>query len=448
MNQIPMPAPPSDDPDGLQDRLRAVLQAATADRAVADVNPYALARASLSRSAELRRRRWYRGVGMSAAALTIAVVMVGAAGLSGMVGGSRAPAGGATPSPTATSLPSEPSPELKARLAALPQTHVQLANEGTYARLGLPYDLSLTPQTKRISVHLPGGRTVPVGTGWVPDASLSPDGAYAVLNIRNEAPPNPPVVQFGDPNPGRLVIVEMATGRTIQLPNPGSWALVGRTLVLGKPAGAPDSVASANDHFTLWSFPPGTFPKGVIQQGGPDGQIVASSSGAGLLLTWYQSATHTADTYTLYDVNERKAVTLRVDPSYPPLTVMSQDGRVLVTSAGKVWIRSGSTVREVPGLPAWLHQLDATPMMMSEDGRFVFVLSMPANPTYLGAVACDPRGWNGTGTMPCARVVLDGGVAMLLRRLELEVSIAEHASPSASTSVPMGTVTPGESPRP
>jgi hypothetical protein len=439
-----MPAPLSDDPDGLQGRLRALT--ATADRAVADVNPHALARASLSRSAELRRRRWYRGVGMSAAVLAIAVVVVGAAGLAGVVGGSRAPAGSSAPSPTPTSLPSEPSRELKARLAALPQTHVRLANEGTYARLGLPYDLSLTPQTKLITVHLPGGRTVPLGAGWVPDASLSPDGAYAVLNICDEEPPNPPV-QFGPSNPGRLVIVEMATGRTTQLPNPGDWALVGRTLVLGTPAGAPGSAASANNHFVLRSFPAGTFPNGVIQQGGPDGQIVASSSGAGLLLTWYQGGTRATETYTLYDVNERKAVTLPVGLSGYDLTEMSQDGRVLVGRGATVWIRSGSNVRQVPGLPAWLDQLDAAPMR-SDDGRFVFVLSMPAAPTYLGAIACDPRGWNGTGAMPCARVVLDGGVGMLLQRLELDVSIAQHASPSASPSVTMSPLPPGESARP
>src|SRR5206468_1338307 len=118
-------------------------------------------------------------------------------------------------------------------------------------------------QMKRITVHLPDGRTVPLGTGWVPDARLSPDGAYAVLNIWDDTPPNPPV-QFGPSNPGRLVIVEMATGRTTELPNPGSWAFVGRTLVLGTPAGTPGSDASANDHFVLRSFPAGTFPQGVI----------------------------------------------------------------------------------------------------------------------------------------------------------------------------------------
>jgi hypothetical protein len=293
---------------------------------------------------------------------------------------------------------------------------------------------------KPITVHLADGRTVPLGSGWVPEASLSPDGAYAVLNICDDTPPDPPV-QFGPSNPGRLVILEMATGRTTQLPNPGDWAMVGRTLVLGTPTGDPASTASANDHFVLRSFPPGTFPEGVIRQGGPDGQIMASSSEAGLLLTWYQGTTNT---YTVYDVNERKAVTLPVGPvaQYGALREMSQDGRVLL-GRGTVWIRSGSSLRKVPGLPPWLEQLVDFPIL-SADGRFVFVLAMPASPRYLGAVVCDPRGWDGTGTMPCARVVLDGGIGMLLRRLELDVSIAQGPSPS----VPMGTVTPGESARP
>jgi hypothetical protein len=116
--------------------------------------------------------------------------------------------------------------------------------------------------------------------------------------------------------------------------------------------------------------------------------------------------------YTVYDADSLDAVATLTLPATSgdfPLAA-SADGRVLVGEYGTVWVRAGSTFhRVVPGLPSWvLGRHDLFPKT-SDDGRFVLTLQEGEIPNAKAVIACDPHGWDGTGTMPCARVVPASG---------------------------------------